>query len=618
MIYRLKTFNDIISAVREEVNIQTQDALTTNKIKRDINIAYSDLASRHRWNWLRSYTSVNVPAYFGSTGTVSVTQNSVDVTLSSAPAYSVKGYFFSVNNTSEIYRVASHTAGATTLVLETAYTSPSSTTAAFRIWAGRVALPAECRETIEVTHQWMSQPLENTGLQEFRRISSVAPKHEGRPTTYTTTQKVDPAPYSSIIGLPALSTRASSGLVRTLVFASSVANYLSVGDLIQVTTSTDSNYNGEFTVSSVSTTTITYTAASVFNEAAIADASLTVLLRNSAVLEETYRELNFYPSLFSAATTLQVDYIREAPPLNNDSDEPLVPAEFRSVLLYGACHRAWSRERNPQEAARNLQLYENLITKMMGKLEDSVEYVQIGMDRKYLGTKRATNSGNSYYASNKGGGSGGGGGSSQIQGTANRVAIFGATGFLTPESAVGDLTVSAGLIGITPGVIVDADINSAAAIARSKFASGTGYRILANDATGAMSENAALTPGQLVIADANGQLSTTAALPGSFVSTNLVDNQASAATILTWALATYDSIVIQYSLKRGTANKETGQIQIATDGTNASIAVSGANIGTLGVTFSAAISGTDLVLQYTSTSTGTAPTFKYNLTQWLA
>ena len=56
------------------------------------------------------------------------------------------------------------------------------------------------------------------------------------------------------------------------------------------------------------------------------------------------------------------------------------------------------------------------------------------------------------------------------------------------------------------GGIVNADIATAAAIARTKTASGTAYRILANNASGVMSENAALVGGFAIISDGNGQL----------------------------------------------------------------------------------------------------------------
>jgi hypothetical protein len=98
----------------------------------------------------------------------------------------------------------------------------------------------------------------------------------------------------------------------------------------------------------------------------------------------------------------------------------------------------------------------------------------------------------------------------------------------------------------------------------------------------------------------------------------LNDNQASAATIDSFAHASFDSFVIKYSLKRGASNKETGVLMIATDGTNASIAQSASSLGTLGVTFSVDVSGADIRLRYTSTSTGTAPTISWRIEKWLA
>lgn len=62
------------------------------------------------------------------------------------------------------------------------------------------------------------------------------------------------------------------------------------------------------------------------------------------------------------------------------------------------------------------------------------------------------------------------------------------------------------------GSIVNADVNASAAIDRTKIASGTNYRILANNSSGVMSENAALTSTRIPFADANGQLSDSSAL----------------------------------------------------------------------------------------------------------
>jgi len=84
-------------------------------------------------------------------------------------------------------------------------------------------------------------------------------------------------------------------------------------------------------------------------------------------------------------------------------------------------------------------------------------------------------------------------------------ATYGGTG--------GSSAASTGLAKVAAGTwsyatLVNADVDAAAAITRSKLASGTNYRILANNSTGVMSENAALTATGVPFADANGQLAT--------------------------------------------------------------------------------------------------------------
>lgn len=65
------------------------------------------------------------------------------------------------------------------------------------------------------------------------------------------------------------------------------------------------------------------------------------------------------------------------------------------------------------------------------------------------------------------------------------------------------------------------NIKSGAAIDRNKLASGTNYRILANNSSGVMSENAALDAGEVVFVDANGQLDSESTLATSRGGTNI-------------------------------------------------------------------------------------------------
>ena len=109
--YQLKDFQDIYTAVMEELKLQMSDTTSLNRVKRMVNVMYLDeVVPAARWWWLYGNTTVTHKAYYG-TGTASVTPNSTTVTLSIAPTTSVgesgsfAGYLFSIDGTlSELFR----------------------------------------------------------------------------------------------------------------------------------------------------------------------------------------------------------------------------------------------------------------------------------------------------------------------------------------------------------------------------------------------------------------------------------------------------------------------------------------------------------------------------------
>lgn len=97
-------------------------------------------------------------------------------------------------------------------------------------------------------------------------------------------------------------------------------------------------------------------------------------------------------------------------------------------------------------------------------------------------------------------------------------------------------------------------------------------------------------------------------------SATLADNT-SAATLVTgcsWAIATYRTIKIEYSISRGSGNYVTGYIVLLHDGTTPRMTyIEDDSIGTHGITFSTDINGGNIRLLYTTTSTGTAATMRF-------
>lgn len=101
---------------------------------------------------------------------------------------------------------------------------------------------------------------------------------------------------------------------------------------------------------------------------------------------------------------------------------------------------------------------------------------------------------------------------------------------------------------------------------------------------------------------------------GSLNTTTLLDNTIDNVFI---ASATgNENLIIDYSLVRDTA-KETGTIYITSDGvSSATASTAGVYLNTSGVSFSADISGSDVRLRYTTTSTGNNATMKYYIKRW--
>lgn len=98
------------------------------------------------------------------------------------------------------------------------------------------------------------------------------------------------------------------------------------------------------------------------------------------------------------------------------------------------------------------------------------------------------------------------------------------------------------------------------------------------------------------------------------IKTKTINNNTSD-TVFTIPYLGSENINLEYSIVRG-STKETGQINITTDGTTAQVAKTGAYISVSGVGFSAAISGSDLVFSYSSDNSGSSGVLKFFLKRW--
>lgn len=101
----------------------------------------------------------------------------------------------------------------------------------------------------------------------------------------------------------------------------------------------------------------------------------------------------------------------------------------------------------------------------------------------------------------------------------------------------------------------------------------------------------------------------------SSLNTSTLADATTNGTVFSVAYAGSQNIIVNYSIIRN-GLKEIGTLPITTDGTNVAISDTASQTASTGVTFSGVISGSDLVLRYTTTSTGSAGTMSYFLTRW--
>lgn len=431
---QLRTFKDIVEAVREQLKIQSQDTESLRRIRRNINTIYLDeVVAFKDWEWKRGGRQIQTAPYFGA-GTANLVQNSTTVTLTQAPPTSVTGYYFAAADGAQPYTIAAHAAGSLTLELETPYSEATNAGAGVRIWTDRLALPADCDEVIEITHAYRKLPVENVGLQEYRRIVATQPRAEGRPQYYSTAPVADPEPFQSIPGFPTAVSRSSNGLIKSITFNANITSFLAPGDSILANTSGDYSYNIPATVSAVDGATLYYTGMVAFTEASTPDVSSTVQIRSNQSYEAV-KSLLVYPSLSNVRTSMQVDYVKLVEPLEDDSDEPIVPLNDRIVLFYGAMWMSCDRERNPEWAAQNYQLFQAKLARMAGKMGDSPDKPIMKPSNLYLmgkrvGSRRSPSGGVDPFSSSWAGGS------STPTGLANSVAIFNDAGELVGSTTI--------------------------------------------------------------------------------------------------------------------------------------------------------------------------------------
>jgi len=182
----LVDFEDIYTAIAEELKVQISDGTTIGRIKRDINMIYLNEVVPYKpraWWWLEKTQDIQTYAKI-TTGTVTIADGSTTITFSSAPASSVAGYWFKVEGFQEVIKISSHTGGVATATLTSAWRRGAVTAEGYAIWRDYLALDSDMKEVTQITHEKMGRPMDSVNSAKFDEMRARLPDYNSHPTLF--------------------------------------------------------------------------------------------------------------------------------------------------------------------------------------------------------------------------------------------------------------------------------------------------------------------------------------------------------------------------------------------------------------------------------------------------
>jgi len=177
-----------MNAIRIPVTNTTERA----KFQRIVSGVYADICAKSDWWWLQRRTVINTSPKI-DTGTVNVTENSTGITFSTAPQQfsaniSVAGYVLIIQgnatDSNAVYRIVTHTSGATAATLDAAYTGTTNTAATFKMYQVSYNLPADCGKLLYVKRFGYQEPLRRVGIEDLSYLQGFDTS-EGKPQVYS-------------------------------------------------------------------------------------------------------------------------------------------------------------------------------------------------------------------------------------------------------------------------------------------------------------------------------------------------------------------------------------------------------------------------------------------------
>lgn len=120
------------------------------------------------------------------TGSVSVTNNNINIIFSSAPAVSVAGRFFRVDGQPDVFRIATHTGGVAAATLDSVYTGLTNGAAVYKVMKLEYDLATDMLRVIAPMRIYKDnkQEVDGVALSALERDYPLAYIESGTPTQF--------------------------------------------------------------------------------------------------------------------------------------------------------------------------------------------------------------------------------------------------------------------------------------------------------------------------------------------------------------------------------------------------------------------------------------------------
>lgn len=326
------TFSDLYNGAINRAGQSTSDSTLVGYVKDWINYRYKQVASIGRWPWLQDSSTIRLIAEY-TTGTVDCTTLTTAVTgTSTVWTKAMTERKFKFTDFEEIYNIAQWSS-ATSIVLADTYNGSTVDDGTYTIFKDTYLCPITWREIKSIEDLRNGKKLDFMQLRETREEHPSSYANNSDPTRYTAYETRDVTRIDFDNG---------SGTFTTLDIADCVngdattayGNVVKVGSnylYIQILYGTFKD-NGTITGSDSGAT------ASVNEPNGYTEGNIGGVLK-----------LQFFPAPYRNIL-YNCTYIKKVVDLSEDTDEPLIPEDFRDILFNYAIADIWDFKREEEKS----------------------------------------------------------------------------------------------------------------------------------------------------------------------------------------------------------------------------------------------------------------------------